>query len=1052
MSQEYGGSAASFRLMFDQMLEGVQIHDSNWRYTYVNDALVKYSHYSREALLGHTVMELYPGIEQTEVFLAMQRCMGQRTAEILETEFVFPDGSTSHFELNIQPFDDGLFIFSVDRTEQVKSSEKLLKANRLYAFNSAINQSIVHITDQQELLSTSCKIAIEIGGFKLAVLTLIDRDDNLQIMSVQGQDNIAAAAVKLSGYHISHPMIQNTPTGNALRTGKYSVSNDVLNDPGMAQWKSGLSEHSIRSSISLPLINFGKIIGVMGFHSVIENFFDEREIFLLQEVAVDISFALENFKRIEKHNQTALLVEANEKRFRALIEKSADLKTLATREGKLIYCSPTLTKILGWKPEELKNKAVFEIIHPDDLPDFLIKRNAILEKPGAFFWFEQRRRHKNRKWVWCEGTLTNMLHEPGVEAMVTNLIDITEKKQTEAQTEFNANNQFALINNTADLMWSVDKNYRLITANLPFDEFLTQSRGKPIPKGSKILDGTSPAEEQLYKGFYKRALQGETFTEIVNFGRISWSEISFHPIRKANNIIGTACHSRDISEFVNLSKALKDTVKEISDFKYALDESSIVAITDHKGAITHVNDNFCRVSKYSREELIGQDHRIVNSGYHSKDFIHALWKTIAKGNIWRGELKNKAKDGSVYWVDTTIIPFLNAKNKPYQYIAIRSDITQKKAIEFQLHKSEEFSRTVLDSLSAHIAVIDSAGNIVAVNNEWELFAANHGGIHLYGHSKDFNYFEVCKKSYHMGDALALEVMVGIKGVINKEIKQYYLEYPCFSKNSERWFAMLAREFYGDEPMVVIAHQDITQRKLAEAELIKKNAELQKTNFELDRFVYSVSHDLRSPLTAVLGLINFIEEETLEADTLTHVRMIRSRIVRLDEFIKNILNYSRNNRMAAQIEPINLYDTIESAIGMLCISGNCEGIDFEIEVEKSTLFYSDKQGITTILENLISNAIKFFSNNQQDVRITIAGHTTSQTTTLIISDNGIGIAPEYQGRVFDMFYRISGDVPGSGLGLYIVKSIVEKLGGTIALQSEKGSGTTFTITLNNNDHE
>ncbi|MBH8565856.1 PAS domain S-box protein [Nostoc sp. CENA67] len=155
----------------------------------------------------------------------------------------------------------------------------------------------------------------------------------------------------------------------------------------------------------------------------------------------------------------------------------------------------------------------------------------------------------------------------------------------------------------------------------------------------------------------------------------------------------------DISVHKENELALQNYIQELEAFKFALNAHSLVAITDKKGTITYANDLFCQVSKYSREELLGQDHRIINSGYHSKEFFEKLWRTISQGKIWKGEIKNKAKDGSFYWVDTLIAPLLGFDGKPHKYVAIRTDITKRKLSEMAL-----LERSHLSLLSAEVSL------------------------------------------------------------------------------------------------------------------------------------------------------------------------------------------------------------------------------------------------------------------------------------------------------------------------------------------------------------
>lgn len=267
--------------------------------------------------------------------------------------------------------------------------------------------------------------------------------------------------------------------------------------------------------------------------------------------------------------------------------------------------------------------------------------------------------------------------------------------------------------------------------------------------------------------------------------------------------------------------SLQQIQKEITDYKYALDESSIVAITDQKGIIKYVNVNFCRISKYSKEELLGQDHRIINSGYHPKEFIRNLWITIANGEIWRGELKNKAKDGTYYWVDTTIVPFLNKEGKPYQYLAIRSDITSRKQVEETLEKS-------LKEVSDYKYALDESSIVAITDQKGIIKYANHNFCRI----SKFSYEEligqdhrIINSGYHPKEFIRnLWITIANGKIWRGELKNRAKD------GSHYWVDTTIVPFLDEQgkPYQYVAiRADITQRKHAEEEILILNEELEK---------------------------------------------------------------------------------------------------------------------------------------------------------------------------------------------------------------------------------
>lgn len=233
------------------------------------------------------------------------------------------------------------------------------------------------------------------------------------------------------------------------------------------------------------------------------------------------------------------------------------------------------------------------------------------------------------------------------------------------------------------------------------------------------------ANEQLAKGFKTIAFENRYRTKDGEYRWLSWQST---PDVEHGMIYFIA---RDVTDKKHADEQIRLALKQVEDYRFAIDQSAIVAFTDQTGKITYANDQFCEISKYSREELIGQDHRIINSNYHDKAFIRDLWVTIANGKVWHGEIRNKAKDGSYYWVDTTIVPTLNDEGKPTQYIAIRYDITERKEQELEIQKRAIELQTVAEVSTEATSNLNISELLVNVSNlTKERFGLYHAHVYL----------------------------------------------------------------------------------------------------------------------------------------------------------------------------------------------------------------------------------------------------------------------------------------------------------------------------------
>jgi len=504
-------------------------------------------------------------------------------------------------------------------------------------------------------------------------------------------------------------------------------------------------------------------------------------------------------------------------------------------------------------------------------------------------------------------------------------------------------------------------------------------------------------------------------------------------LQTSNERVEVSSTGEELDELLTLLPLLVERRQlELFNQRFAMDQHAIISITDIYGNITFVNDKFVSVSGYSREELVGKNHRIINSGTHPRDFFHTMWRTITQGQVWHGEICNRTKQGSLYWVDSTVVPLLNEAGRPKEYISIRTDITGQKMLSEKIAASEQQYRSLVENVHEVIFQMDAQGRWLFLNNAWTSITGFEVEASLGKSFLDYVHHDNLDKTLTI-----------IQQLFDHEISAYRGELRFYNNyGGYCWFEVsVQRETLEgtDNPTFTGTLHDISERH--------RIAQLQS------EFIAVVSHELRTPITSIRGSLSLLDasmQNLLQEPQQKLLHIAHKNSERLVSLVNDILDMEKlmAGKMSMRTDPIDLVALAELAIDANAAYAHTYEVTFALcQRPAEALVLGDANRLMQVISNLLSNAAKYSPKGRQvDIDITL----DQDGAKVSVHDYGPGIPLEFRPRVFNAFAQAnSSDTRrqgGTGLGLKISKTLVEKMGGSMGFDSELGVGTRFWFKL------
>ncbi|MBK1666017.1 histidine kinase [Rhodospirillum rubrum] len=787
----------------------------------------------------------------------------------------------------------------------------------------------------------------------------------------------------------------------------------------------------------------------------------------------------------------AAVIGVNQARRREIAQAQARLSTIVENSGDAIIGEALDGTIVGWnraaetlfgyKAAEVIGKALAPLLIPADR--MAENQSIVLSALSgeAVMAFDTQRIHADGHLFDVSMTACPVHDRRGHVVGVANLIrDIRKRKAAEQSLlEFNAQLEKQVTSRTAELekarralqtvldsvpsmigYW--DRDLRCHIANRAYCSWFNVDPSSLIGKSMRSLLG-----EALFtanRPFVEAVLRGEpqTFERMIprpNGQGVRHSLAYYIPDVVDGEVLGFYALVHDVSELVEGRQKLDAALRENEALLRTIDEQLLCSITDRNGNIISINDNFCKLMGYTKDELLGLDHRIMNSGLHDKAFWADVWTMISAGGSWRGEVCNKAKDGALYWLDSVLTPFFGEDGSIDRYVALRIDITDRKKAEAERNRSNTLLRSVLASAREF--------SIIATDPDGLITIFNSGAEKLLGYSAEEMVGKQTPALIHLaeqvaerGRSLSDEFGVPIEGFrvfVHRSERDGVeaQEWTYVRKDGGHLEVLLVvtaiREDDGRIAGYLGVAQDVSRRKEFERALVLAKQAAEEASVVKGQFLANMSHEIRTPMNAILGMLTLVQRTALTPHQADYVCKAHSAAGSLLGLLNDILDFSKIEAGKLHLEPhpFRLETVLRDLAVVLSGSYGDKGVEvlFDIAPHLPDSFIGDDLRLRQVLLNLAGNALKFTDQGQVIVSVGVLAREADRLTMrMAVSDTGIGIAADQLASIFGAFEQAETSTTrrfgGSGLGLTITRHLVERMGGVLRVESQPGRGSRF----------